>query len=100
MVPRVLLPKRRTVGIRIPDSPIAHALLDRLGRPILSSSVTDRDGNPMLDPHEIRDSFKNGLDAVIDGGFLGDIPSTVVSLINDEVEVLREGKGSLEPLGF
>ncbi len=100
MVPRILLPQRRTVGIRVPDSPIAHALLNRLGRPIISSSVKNKDGEPMLDPRAISNEFGNGLDAIIDGGFLGDVPSTVISLIDDTLEVIREGKGSLEPLGL
>lgn len=100
MVPRVLMPKRRTVGIRVPDSPIAHALLDGLGSPILSGSVTDEDDNPILDPRAIRDEFGQGLDAIIDGGFLGNVPSTVISLIDDTLEVIREGKGPLEPLGL
>ena len=101
LVPRVLLQKRRTVGIRIPDSPITQALVAELGRPIISTSVTDSEGEVMADPVEIRDLYsKRGLDAVVDGGFLGNIPSTVISLIDDEIEVIREGKGPLEPLGL
>jgi tRNA threonylcarbamoyl adenosine modification protein (Sua5/YciO/YrdC/YwlC family) len=100
MVPRVLLQKRKTVGIRVPDSPIAHALVEELGHPILSSSVTDSEGNPMLDPAEIRDTFKDALAAVVDGGFLGTEPSTVISLVEDEIEVIREGKGSLDIIGL
>jgi len=100
-VPRVLLQKRRTVGIRIPASPIAMALVKGLGRPILSSSVVSQDGGILADPHDIRDAFGNtGLDMVVDGGFLGNIPSTVISLIDDEIEIIREGKGDLDVLGL
>ncbi len=100
LVPRVLLQKRRTVGIRIPDSPIALALVEALGRPIISTSVTDPDGDIMIDPAEMRDYYgKKGVDLVIDGGILGNIPSTVFSIIDDEVEILREGKGPLDLLG-
>ncbi|MCD6498211.1 MAG: threonylcarbamoyl-AMP synthase [Deltaproteobacteria bacterium] len=100
-VPRVLLQKRRTVGIRIPDSPIAMSLVEGLGRPILSSSVVSQDGDILADPRDIRDEFGNrGLDLVVDGGFLGNIPSTVISLIDDEIELIREGKGELDTLGL
>ena len=101
MVPRVLLQKRRTVGIRIPDSNIALALVRALGRPIISTSVTDEDGQIMIDPAEMRDLYaKRGVDLVIDGGILGTVPSTAISVIDDEVEILREGKGPLDPLGL
>jgi tRNA threonylcarbamoyl adenosine modification protein (Sua5/YciO/YrdC/YwlC family) len=100
LVPRVLLPKRRTVGIRVPDSPIAVALVEELGRPILSTSVTDPQGRVIPDPIEIRDTFKHGLDAVVDGGFLGNESSTVLSLVDDVVEIIREGKGPLDAIGI
>lgn len=99
-VPRVLLQKRRTVGIRVPDSPITLDVVGALGRPILSTSVVNADREVLSDPTEIRDAFGDRVDAVLDGGYLGNVPSTVISLANDEIEVIREGKGSLEPLGL
>lgn len=97
-VPRVLLQKRRTVGIRVPQSPIALALVSGLGRPILSTSVVGPDGQILLDPKDIRDAFPSELDAVLDAGFLGNVPSTVISLVDDEIEIIREGKGPVDML--
>jgi tRNA threonylcarbamoyl adenosine modification protein (Sua5/YciO/YrdC/YwlC family) len=95
-VPKKLLLQRKTVGIRVPDCPIALDLVRALGRPIISSSVVDGDGEPMEDPVDIRDRYSRQLDAILDGGFLMAEPSTVISLVEDQFEVIREGKGSVE----
>ena len=97
-VPKKLLQRRKTVGIRVPDCPVALELVRALGRPIISSSVVDDDGELMGDPEEIRERYGSQLEAIIDGGFLHPQPSTVLDLTDDEVEVLREGKGPLEGL--
>lgn len=95
-VPKKLLQQRKTVGIRVPDCPIALDLVQAFGRPIISSSVVDGDGEPMEDAVDIRDRYSRQLDAVLDGGFLMAEPSTVISLVDDEIEIIREGKGSVE----
>lgn len=95
-VPKKLLHDRKEVGIRVPDCPIAVELARGLGRPIISSSVVDGEDQPMSDPIEIRDRYDNQLDAVVDGGYLHPQPSTVLRMVGDEVEVIREGKGPLD----
>lgn len=95
-VPKKLLQARKEVGIRVPDCPVAVDLAKALGRPIVSSSVEDADGQPMSDPVEIRDRYDGQLDAVVDGGYLHPQPSTVLRMVGDDVEVVREGKGPLD----
>jgi tRNA threonylcarbamoyl adenosine modification protein (Sua5/YciO/YrdC/YwlC family) len=97
LVPRIVLTKRNEVGIRIPDNTICHALVEEMGNPILSSSIRLPDDQLMNDPREIDDLYKNQVDLVVDGGVFFPQPSSVVSLLNDEVMVLREGKGDVEP---
>lgn len=94
---------RKTVGIRVPDNKILHALLEELDNPILTTSlkvpVDDDDENLisyMTDPFLIEEAFQNQADILIDGGYGQDIPSTVVDLSNDEIEILRQGAGILE----
>jgi len=94
LVPKIMLTKQKTVGIRVPDHPITLALIEGLGNPILNTTaVLDRDKEPPLDGFDVNDIFCNQVDLVIDGGHIVPSPSTVVSLINDVPEVLREGKG-------
>lgn len=92
-VPKKLLQRRKEVGIRVPDCAIALHLTRELGRPILSTSVKSPDGSTMGDPLEIRDRFDAHLDAVVDSGYLHPEPSTVLRMVDEEVEVVREGKG-------
>lgn len=98
-VPRRLMePKRKTIGIRIPDFSITHALLEELGEPMLSTTlILPGDEYPLSDPEVIRDRLQNQVDLIIDGGYGGTIPTTVVDLIHDPHLILREGKGSLRP---
>lgn len=99
MVPKILLQKRRQVGIRVPDSFICMELCRDLGRPIISTSATDPDtGEILTDPDMVKERLGRSLDLVIDGGMLTNEPSTVVSLLEDEIEVLREGKGDTDIL--
>ena len=94
-VPRRLQnPKRRTIGLRVPDHPIPLAILDVLGEPIMSSSfLLPDDDFPLTDPQEIFERVEHDVDLVIDGGF-GDMePSTVLDLTGGDVAVVRQGKG-------
>lgn len=98
---------RKTVGIRVPDQPILHALLDELDRPLLTTSLRvpladDAEPDPdealsyMTDPFLIEEAFQNQADILIDGGYGQDLPSTVVLLTGDEPEILRQGVGEFE----
>ncbi|MDJ0765396.1 MAG: L-threonylcarbamoyladenylate synthase [Myxococcota bacterium] len=98
-VPKLCMDRRKTVGIRVPDHPVARAILETLGRPIISTSAK-REGDEWTvnDPEEIDKTFKP-LDLVIDAGLGGINPSTVVAFDEDgAIEVLREGMGPLDPL--
>ncbi len=97
-VPRRLQhPKRKTIGIRVPDNRIALDLLEMLGEPIMSSTLILPDTEmPLTDPYQIRVILEHQVDLVIDGGFCDISPSTVIDMTTGRPEVLREGKGSLE----
>jgi tRNA threonylcarbamoyl adenosine modification protein (Sua5/YciO/YrdC/YwlC family) len=99
-VPRIMLRKRRTVGIRLPDCPIALDILAALGEPLLCSSVRSRADEFVLDPVVIEEESGDELAMVVDGGQLLNEPSTVVDLSEDEPVVVREGKGDVEKLDF
>lgn len=98
-VPRRLLnPKRKTIGIRVPDNVIAQALLEELDEPLMSSTlILPGETLPMSDPEEIRETLQHDVDAVIDGGYCGLEPTTVVVLNNGEAEVARVGCGDVAP---
>ena len=95
LVPEMMQTKQRQVGIRVPQAPLMLAIAAELGRPIVTTSATDLDGEVLTDARSIKDSLGNRLDLILDGGLQPSEPSTVVSLINDEIEVLRQGKGIL-----
>jgi tRNA threonylcarbamoyl adenosine modification protein (Sua5/YciO/YrdC/YwlC family) len=99
-VPRVMLTRQKTIGIRVPDSPVALALCAELGGPVITTSATGEDGELLLDPREIEASYKGRIAAVLDAGALLPQPSTVIDLTGDEPRVLREGKGSLDAIGL
>jgi tRNA threonylcarbamoyl adenosine modification protein (Sua5/YciO/YrdC/YwlC family) len=90
--------KKKEVGIRVPDNAIARAIVHELGNPIISTSIRDEDEviEYTTDPELILEKWNNLVDLVIDGGYGGNIPSTVIDLTGDEPFVIREGKGSLE----
>lgn len=95
VVPDSLVTRQKTVGIRIPDDPIAMAIVRELEHPLVTTSANLSGEEPLHDPREIHLRMGKQLDLVIDGGVrLGD-PSTVISLIDDRVEVLREGSGDI-----
>ncbi len=89
LVPKLMLTRRRTVGIRVPDNKICLDIVKALGRPIISTSVH------IDDPSVIHNIYSPSVEMVIDGGVISHEPSTVVSLINDRPEVIREGKGEI-----
>jgi len=99
VVPRRLMhPKRKTIGIRIPDNRIVSALLNELSEPLMSVSlILPGETDPMTDPYDIRDTLEHALDLVIDGGFCGLEPTTVVMMDSDKVEVVRVGAGDPAP---
>jgi len=97
-VPKIMLRKRRTIGIRMPDNPIALALLAEMGEPLLSSSIRDPDQDFVNDPEEIEKSLGSRVEMVIDGGILTPTPSTVVDLSGPEPVLLRDGKGDVDTL--
>ncbi|WP_037986270.1 L-threonylcarbamoyladenylate synthase [Teredinibacter turnerae] len=94
-VPRRLQhPKRKTLGMRVPDNAIALALLEELGEPLMSSSlILPGDTLPLTDPYDIRDTLEHQCELVIDGGFCGLEPTSVIDLTGDEPQVMREGCG-------
>lgn len=95
---RLQNPKRKTVGLRVPDNAIVSALLQDLGEPLMSVSlIMPGDELPLLDPYEIRDLLEHEVDLVIDGGWCGMEPTTVVDLVDDTPVILRAGKGDLAP---
>lgn len=96
-VPRRLMnPKRRQIGIRIPNNPITLAMLEELGQPIMSTTlILPEDDVPMTDPYEIRAMLEHTLDLVIDGGFCGFDPSSVIDLSTEEPSIIRRGCGDV-----
>ena len=95
-VPDALATKQCTVGIRVPNAPIALALVTQLGRPLVSTSAATLEGEPLIGPQEILDIFGHGLEFVVDGGYQLHEPSTVLSLVGDVPVILRQGKGDLD----
>ena len=93
LVPQLMLTKRHECGIRVPNHPIALGLVSALGRPIINTSAALEDQPVPTNAEDFADLFKNQVDAVIDGGPVPCKPSTIISLIDDEPEVLREGLG-------
>jgi tRNA threonylcarbamoyl adenosine modification protein (Sua5/YciO/YrdC/YwlC family) len=95
LVPKELWSKRKTVGIRIPDNKVALKLVEELGNPIISTSTTNRKGEILYDPFEIRNIFSNQIDLMLSSGKLVGDPSSVIDLSEDEPEIIREGAGDI-----
>lgn len=95
---RLLNPKKKTIGIRIPDNTIAQALLTELAEPIMSTSLIMPDQEMAeYDPEHIRDLLEHQVDLIINGGHLGEHPTTVIDFSNDDIEVIRVGEGDPSP---
>jgi tRNA threonylcarbamoyl adenosine modification protein (Sua5/YciO/YrdC/YwlC family) len=96
-VPKIFQSKKKTVGIRIPNNKICKSIVKELGNPIMSSSIHDDDNilGYTTDPELIYDKYKDVVDIVIDGGFGGKIPSTVLDCSNEEMTIVRQGLGDI-----
>lgn len=94
-VPRRLQhPKKKTIGIRIPDHPIAQLLVEQLEEPLFSTTLQlPGDDVPLSDPYEIRERLEHELDLVIDAGIIESEPTTIIGFANNSAEILRQGKG-------
>lgn len=101
-VPRRLShPSRKTIGIRIPDHPVALALLDVLGQPLIGTTLMlPGDELPLNDVEDIRARLEHDIDVIVDAGACGVEPTTIIDLTGREAVVLRHGRGALEPLGL
>ena len=96
LVPKIMLTKQKTVGIRVPDNPICLAIIEELGNPILTTSaMSDDHPEPVIDALDVDALFGKQVDLIVDGGEVYPDPSTVISLISDQPEILREGKGDI-----
>ena len=98
-IPRIFQSKKKTIGIRIPDQPIITNLVQELGNPIMTTSLVDEDdemGRYFTDPEEIHDRYKDLVDIVIDGGAGENEESTVVDCTDNEIVIVRQGKGWLD----
>jgi len=98
-VPRRLMhPKRKTIGLRVPDNAIALALLEELGEPLMTSSLLlPGEEFPLTDPYDIRDTLEHFVELVIDGGYCGLEPTTVIDLTEPLPQLVRQGKGDFSP---
>lgn len=98
-LPKILVSRRKTVGIRVPDSRITLALVKELGHPILSTSVTAENGDLVNNPESIIERFNNQVELIIDGGALTSNPSSVIDLTDEEPRVVRVGAGDVSLFG-
>jgi tRNA threonylcarbamoyl adenosine modification protein (Sua5/YciO/YrdC/YwlC family) len=98
LVPKVMATKQKTVGIRVPGNPISRLLIETLGNPIVNTSVMlDDEQTALSDPYYIDQYIGNRIDLIIDGGTIFPDPSSVIDLTSDFPEVLRVGKGDINP---
>lgn len=96
-VPKIIQAKKKTVGVRIPDHPIALAIVQELGNPMITSTVKIKDDSPYIrEPWYMAEYFNGRVDLVIDGGPGLDVATTVLDCTGDEIEVIREGLGTID----
>lgn len=94
IVPKIMMSKQKTVGIRVPDNTICQHLVEALGNPILTTSAATEDGEPFQMAYEVEDVYGSQIDIIIDdSGSVSPCFSSIISLVGDEAEILREGKG-------
>ena len=98
LVPKIMLTNRKTAGIRVPENKICLALVEELGNPIITTSATMPDGSVFDNPSLINEYYSTRIDMVIDGGPVPGQPSSVISLINDIPEIIRDGLGDTATL--
>ena len=96
--PKLFINRKKTIGVRIPDNAILMAIVEELGHPILTASLKTNDDvvEYFTDPEDLHDQYENQVDAVIDGGLGGIVPSTLVDCTGQEPELIREGAGELK----
>lgn len=95
---RLQNPKRKTIGIRVPDNPIALAILEELGEPMMSTTlILPGETTAESDPEAIREQLERRVGLIIHGGYLGEHPTTVIDLSEGDVVILREGSGDISP---
>ncbi len=101
-VPRRLShPSRKTIGLRVPENRVAHALLEELGQPLLGTTlILPGEGESLTDPNEIRDRLERQIELVIDGGACSLEPTTVIDLTGEAPVLLRQGRGDAAPFGL
>lgn len=98
LVPKIMVTRQKTVGIRVPAHPICKHLIETLGNPIINTSVLlDEEDNALSEPFEIERYLSNRVDIMIDGGRIFPDPSSIIDLTSDFPEILREGKGDVTP---
>ncbi len=98
---RVLHPKRKTIGLRIPDHPVALALLEELGEPLLTTTLQlPGDEAPLTEGWEIQDRLDDQLELILDAGHCGTEPTTIIDLTGSAPELIRAGRGPLAPFGL
>lgn len=97
-VPKIFRSKKKTIGIRVPDNPIPQILVERLGNPIISTSIKDEDEviEYITDPELVYEKYKSKVDAVIDGGYMNNVATTIVDCTGDEPIIVRQGIGNLD----
>ncbi len=98
-VPKIFQSKKKTIGIRIPDQPIITNIVQAFGSPIMTTSLIDEEdetGNYLTDPDQINERYKDRVDIIIDGGLGNNVASTVVDCTDNEILIVRQGKGKLE----
>jgi tRNA threonylcarbamoyl adenosine modification protein (Sua5/YciO/YrdC/YwlC family) len=96
MVPKLMLSRQKTAGIRLPEDQFSHMLVNELGHPIISTSLPSVNGEVIIDPDNIELYFGKHVDLIVDAGFLGNEASSVISLVEDEIKIIREGKGNID----
>jgi len=99
LVPRLLQSNRKSIGVRIPDHWFCQAIVDEIGEPIITTSVPMSNERIHIDPVEIEADLGHMVDVIVDSGILPDIPSTMISLEKDILQVIREGLGPVDILG-
>jgi len=95
LVPKLLTDRRKTIGVRVPSNPVARDLVLALGRPMLSSSIKDDQGEFVVRPQEVDRLLGWQINLVISAEEVGIVPSSIVSMVGDRIEIVREGKGDL-----
>ena len=98
---RVTHPKRKTIGLRVPDHPVARALLSELGEPLLTSTLLlPGEDEPLTEGWQIQEALEGRVELVLDGGHCGTEPTTVIDLTDAVPVLVRAGRGALSPFGF